>query len=189
MKEVLFGFILIAFSGCKTNYENLPAFSESKQVQVVIETPAGSAKEFAFSPKTNEFAVVQEAGQDKIVRFLPYPANAGFIPSTKTPENKPLKALVLSESQPTGTVTEVMPLGVLLLENAGELEYQIVTVPAKPSERLLEATNSEEFLQKYPAAKRVLETWFLNYRLQNNVRIMGWKDDRFADELIRKHLK
>ncbi|MFC5269314.1 inorganic diphosphatase [Adhaeribacter terreus] len=189
MKKVLFGFILIAFSGCKTNYENLPAFSESKQVQVVIETPAGSAREYAFSPKTNEFVVVQEAGQDKIVRFLPYPANAGFIPSTRTPDSKPLHVLVLSESQQTGTVTEVMPLGVLLLESAGELEYQIVTVPAKPSERLLDATDSEEFMQKYPAAKRMLETWFLNAEPQKNVRIMGWKDDKFADDLIRKHMK
>ncbi|MBK0401684.1 inorganic diphosphatase [Adhaeribacter sp. BT258] len=189
MKKVLFGLGMLAFSGCKTNYEDLPAFSESKQVQVVIETPAGSAREYAFSSKTNEFAVVQEAGQDKIIRFLPYPANAGFIPSTRTPDNKPLFALVLSESQETGTVTEVMPVGVLLLESAGELEYQIVTVPAKPSERLLEATDSEEFIRKYPAAKKMLETWFLNSEPQNNVRIMGWKDDKFADELIRKHLK
>src|SRR6478735_1175187 len=110
MKKLLFGLGIIAFSGCKTNYENLPAFSEKKQLQVVI-----------------------EAGQEKIVRFLPYPFNTGFIPSTRTPEHKPVHVLLLSESLETGTITETIPLGVLLLERAGELEYQIVTVPAKPS--------------------------------------------------------
>ena len=167
----------------------MPAFSENKQVQAVIETPAGSAREFAYDPKINDFFIKQEAGQDKRVRFLPFPANAGFIPSTQNSDKQPLHILLLSDRLETGDITETIPIGVLLLEEAGELEYQIIAVPAKPSERLLEATSSEEFTRKYPAVKKIIELWFLHAEPAKTVRIMGWKDENFADQIIRQHLK
>ena len=189
MKKLLYIFTLLTLTSCETKYQNLPAFSAREQVQMVVETPAGSSHEFRYKPETNEFKPVQEAGQDKRIGFLPYPVNAGFIPGTRTPANKPLRVLLLNERLETGTTLEITPIGVLLLERTGELEHHLVAVPARPSERVLEATYLEELVQDFPAAKHILETWFLHAEPKKQTRLVGWKDEKFADQFIRKHLK
>jgi inorganic pyrophosphatase len=189
-KLLIFSLVLLVCSACQTNYEGLPAYSGTKQLQAVIEIPAGSAHVYKYDAATQSFPAAQEAGQDKVIKFLPYPGNYGFIPSTKLgKEGKFLQVLILGEKQESGTLQEITPLAVLLLEEAGELEYKIIAVPAKPSERLLSATDYIEFSSKYPSVKRILELWFLNYDPTNKAKIMGWKDDRFAEELVQKWLK
>lgn len=193
MKYLFVLLLLVPLAGCQPNLSNLPAYTENKQLQAIIETPAGAGYQNKYNPETNAFETVQEAGQDKAIRFLPYPVNAGFIPSTMPPkgtgskENQ-LPVFIIASSQEPGTVLEIMPLGVLILEINGELTYQLVATPAKPSERLLSATSFEEFNQENPAVKKILETWFVNYDPAKKARIMAWKDDRFADELVRKWL-
>lgn len=194
MKQLYYLFMLFILAGCQTNLSNLPTFSNTKQLQAVIETPAGAGYQNKYNPETGEFLKVQEAGQDKIIRFLPYPVNVGFIPSTRQPKapgskDQPLPVLIIAGSQEPGTITEILPLAVLVLETAGDINYQLIATPAKPSERLISATSYDEFSQENGAVKKILETWFLNYAPKENTRIMAWKDDRFADELIRKWMK
>lgn len=192
MKKAVFLLLLPWLAGCSTDYPNLPAYTDAKMIQAVIETPAGSAHEYYYSTGTGEFTRMQEAGQDKRTRFLPYPGNAGFIPSTNingSSDSDPLDILVIAESQPSGTVTEILPLGVLLLEKAGELNYQLIATPARPIERLLEATNYQEFSTKNAVAKKMVETWFLHQNPSSNCKLMGWKDEKFAEELVQKKLK
>ena len=186
--------LVFTLAGCQTNLSNLPAYTETKQLQAVIETPAGAGYQNKYNPETGEFLKVQEAGQDKVIRFLPWPVNVGFIPSTRQPKatgskDQPLPVLIIAGSQEPGTVTEIMPLGVLILETAGEINYQLIATPAKPSERLINATSYDEFAKENVAIKKILETWFINYAPAENTKIMAWKDDRFADELIRKWMK
>jgi len=186
--------MLFMLAGCQTDLRNLPAYTDTKQLQAVIETPAGAGYQNKYNPETGEFLKVQEAGQDKVIRFLPYPVNVGFIPSTSEPKapgskDLPLPVLIIAGSQEPGTLTEIMPLAVLILETAGEINYQLIATPAKPSERLISATSYDEFTKENTAVKKILETWFTNYAPAENTRIMAWKDDRFAEELIRKWMK
>ncbi|HSI90031.1 MAG TPA: inorganic diphosphatase [Adhaeribacter sp.] len=195
MKHLLFCFLLLtAFSSCQTDLANQATFSGNRQLQAIIETPAGSAHPYRYNPEKKEFTVVQEAGQDKVVRFLPYPVNAGFIPSTLIDTSHsqpahPLPVLIISESQPAGTLLEIIPLGVLILEVKGELQAQVVAVPAKPSGQLTTATDYATFSAKYPAAKKILEQWLVNAHPHIPTRIMGWKDEKYAIDLVRKWMK
>src|SRR5437899_700352 len=123
--------LALFLSACTTNYENLPAYSDNKQLQAVIEIPAGSAHKYKYDPETHTFPVDQKAGREQIVDFLPYPGNYGFIPSTRLAKNRGgdgdgLDILVIGESRETGTVMEVLPLGIILLEVAGELDYKVI---------------------------------------------------------------
>lgn len=182
--------MLALFSGCKTDYANLPAYSGSRQLQAVIEVPAGSSHRPVYNRETKEFVNDKEAGKDRVVAFLPYPANFGFIPSTEINSNgKPLEILVIAESQEPGTVLEVIPLGVLQLETAGELEHIVVAVPARPSERLISATDFAGFSKQYPAIKAILQTWFAHYNPTAHTNFVGWKNERFADKEIQRWMK
>jgi inorganic pyrophosphatase len=125
------------------------------------------------------------------VEFLPFPGNFGFIPGTRTAPMpgaaaRPLSVLVLMESQPAGTVLEVLPLGLLLLDEAGILSQVVLAVPARPSQQILpEAATWAEFTQHYPAAKETLRLWFQHRGTPGEVRIVGWKDEKAAQQQVR----
>lgn len=179
--------------GCQSRVDELPTYSpERNLLQVVIETPAGTNRVLHYDAKTNDFVAEQRAGVDRLIGFLPYPANAGFVPSThlpgspQHPSGRPLPALVLAETQPTGTVLEVLPIGLLTLDRAGELEPVILTVPARPSQRVLPVTSWRELRQQYPAAQEILRLWLLRSAEHGEVRVVGWRDEQAADKQIRQ---
>lgn len=188
----LWGLLLAA--GCQTDYQLLPAFSAQKQVQVVVLTPAGSNHPQEYDPQTKSFVNAREAGLPKQIRFLPYPGNFGFIPSTAykggemTGEGRPLQTLVLAESVATGTVMEVLPIATLILQVGQELQYTIIAVPARPSEQILAATDFNEFSTRYPVAKEIIQKWFLHHHAQLPTRFLGWKNEKETENLIRRWL-
>ncbi|GEO06421.1 hypothetical protein AAE02nite_40850 [Adhaeribacter aerolatus] len=181
-------------AGCKTDYQHLPTFSEQKQLQVVILTPAGSNHPQAYDAQKKTFVNMQDAGLPASIKFLPAPANLGFIPSTalknaETAESYPLQALVLAESVATGTVVEVIPIGTLTLQIADETNYVIVTIPAKPSEQVVAAATLAELKTKYPAAKEIIQQWFLHHNPNQKARLGGWHDEKYTEDLIRRWLE
>ncbi|GAA4000202.1 inorganic diphosphatase [Hymenobacter fastidiosus] len=183
----------LGVAGCQTDYAQLPTFSaERRLLQAVVEIPAGTTHEQVYDPATKAFRRIQRAGQDRQVEFLPYPGNFGFVPGTHTapgrgfPTGRPLGVLVLAESQPAGTTLEVLPIGMLLLDVVGSLEAIVLAVPARPSQQILpEATTWGEFTRNYPAAKEILRQWFQHRGNPGEVRIVGWKDEKYALQQIR----
>jgi len=50
----------------------------------------------------------------------------------------------------------------------------------------LQARNFTEFSVQYPAAKKIIEDWFLNYKGAGRMELIGWRDEVYAMEEIRK---
>lgn len=187
---LLLPLLALLLSSCKTDYTELATYSGNKQLQAVIETPAGNTRKLVYDRKKQEFVPDQDAGQTREVDFLPYPGNLGFIPSTETDKSgKGLEILVLSGRQEPGTEMEVIPVGLMQLENSGDLRHIIVAVPARPSERQLDATNYNSFSTQYPGAKAILQIWFTNYNKSAGTRFVGWRDEKFAEQEIQRWMK
>lgn len=168
----------------------MPTYSANKQLQAVVETPAGNTHKLVYDKEKQEFVPDLDAGHEREVNFLPYPGNFGFIPSTEIDKNgRGLEVLVLSERQEPGTDMEVIPVGLMQLERGGELRHIVVAVPARPSERQLDATNYENFSTKYPGAKAILQIWFANYNKAAGTRFVGWRDEKFAEKEIQRWMK
>lgn len=166
-------FIIVIFSffihcSSKNDIYTTPTFSKDGILQVVIEIPGGTNKKIEYNPKTKTFEIDQRNGTDRIIPFLPYPANYGFIPSTVSDissggDGDALDILLLSESLPTGSIIEVIPIGMLKLLDNKEFDYKIICVPNDPSKRIIDATTYKEFIKKYSKAKDIIESWFLHY--------------------------
>ncbi|WP_439881517.1 inorganic diphosphatase [Pontibacter sp. MBLB2868] len=193
MKQLLYTLLLIAataLAGCKTDYANLPTFTGARQLQAVIEVPAGNNLQLRYDADKREFVKDKDAGQDRIIEFLPFPGNYGFIPSTEVGKNgRGLNIIVLSERAETGSVLEVIPVGVLQLEQDGDLKPIIVAVPARPSERTIEATTLANLSKDYPAAKEILRQWFMHKNPTIETRFVAWRDEKFADQEIQRWMK
>jgi inorganic pyrophosphatase len=181
---------LVLLASCQTDYTSLPTYNTKKQLQAVIEVPAGSATKLHYNRQTKTFEAEQQAGKDRVVNFLPYPANFGFIPSTETnAQAKPLEIIVITGSVEAGTVMEVIPVGLLQLETNGELDHKIVAVPARPSERTVNASDFNSFTADYPAVKAILQQWFVYHNPTAKSKFVGWRNEQFAEQEIQRWMK
>ncbi len=82
----------------------------------------------------NKYELDKETGMLKLDRVLftstHYPANYGFIPRTYASDNDPLDVLVLcSEIITPMTIVECKPIGVLFMEDNGDMDEKIIAVP------------------------------------------------------------
>lgn len=104
----------------------LPTFDEDGNVNMLVEIPKGSF---------NKYEYVTEAGVIKLDRvlyeMLPYPVEYGLIPQTYDEDNDLLDIMSLI-TYPTfpGCLITVRPIGVMYMNDSGEVDDKIFAVPA-----------------------------------------------------------
>jgi inorganic pyrophosphatase len=185
----------IVFSCNKTtDFYKLPLYSSNGVLNVVIEIPAGTNKKFEYNVGSNTFEIDQKDGKDRVVNYLPYLGNYGYFPSTYSDPEKggdgdAIDVLLISESVPTGSVIEVIPIGVVKLIDDGELDYKIVAVPYHTDKQIISATSYNELSLNYPEIKQIIELWFLNYNKDDVAKIDGWGDQEEAITEIKRYEK
>ncbi|MBK7407351.1 MAG: inorganic diphosphatase [Saprospirales bacterium] len=151
---------------------------------MVVETPAGSVQVVQYDPVTEKFVA-----DSAWVAFLPFPANWGFVPSTRMPYQKdkafaPVQVLVLGERLETGTTVEIHPVGAVILENEGHRNLLVVAVPLDPALRNLAIRDYADLALRYPGVKENLEQWLRQWKGGVPARILDWKDGQYALRFI-----
>ncbi len=191
---VLFCFSLLFLINCKQNKSaevyNLPAISENG-INAVIEIPAGTNRKIEFNPATRQFETDQLDGKDRMVKFLPYPGNYGFIPSTymdpkKGGDGDALDVLVLCESLETGTKIEVKLIAALLLEDNGEKDTKLIAIPTNPDLQTIAIKDFHAFMIEHHIVQQIVKDWFLNYKGLGQMKFIAWRDDLSAMREIKK---
>lgn len=190
-KVIIFSFILLVFS-CKKSidYYQVTTFSDRNHLNAIIEIPAGTNKKFEYNNTTKSFEIDKNEGQDRVVAFLPYLGNYGFIPSTfsdpkKGGDGDALDVLVLSESVQTGVIIETIPIAILRLIDDGEIDDKIIAIPSNSKTQIISAKNYKQLSQNYPEIKLMIELWFLNYNKSDEVKIESWGTELEALEEIQ----
>jgi inorganic pyrophosphatase len=169
----------------------LPTFAPSGHLHAVVEIPAGTNRKYEIDKETGQIRPDIRDGRQRMIDFLGYPVNYGFVPSTKMDferggDGDPLDVLTLAESLPSGTVIEVVPIGLLLLKDGGEWDNKVLAIPADPALRIIRATNWREFQMEYSAARHIIEQFFLNYDGPGVMTPCGWADEVAAVEEVKK---
>lgn len=188
-------FLLPLLVSCRGEYAegkllDLPPRGE-QGLHAVIEIPAGTNHKVEYDKLRRTFAVDQRDGRDRVINFLPYPGNYGFIPSTfmdpaRGGDGDALDILVLAETVPTGRVMECLPIGALLLRDEGAIDTKIIAVPADPAQRTIQVDNFQDFLIHYDAARRMIQEWFMHYDEQDRPELIRWEDEKFAEREVEK---
>ncbi|MEN0048359.1 MAG: inorganic diphosphatase [Bacteroidota bacterium] len=195
MKKIYFSLLLCTLFGCQLqNSEKklyqLPS-STAEGVQVVIEIPAGTNEKIEYNTEKKRFETDSIDGKARVINFLPYPGNYGFIPSTyMNPEEggdgDALDVLVISNSVETGTTMSVLPIAALQLRDNDEMDTKIIAIPADSTARTLQATNFTQFLIEYNMAKKIIEDWFIGYKGIGQMELIGWEDEQGAMRVIEQ---
>ena len=194
MRYLLFLLVVLTFFACKLEPSKKPMPNKAfggQGINAIIEIPAGTNQKIEYDYASKSFKVGQENGKNRVVDFLPYPGNYGFIPGTLMDKSKggdgdALDVLVLSESLPTGTSIEIIPIAALELLDGGEVDTKLIAVPVDSTLRIIQATNFEDFMIEYNIAQTIIKDWFLNYKGLGKMEMKGWKDEKFAISEIKK---
>lgn len=193
MKNFTFLFLILFLLSCESkNHQNYPTMSEEGFFQAVIEIPAGTNAKYEFNPESISYEIDQRDGKDRIIQYLPYFGNYGFVPSTLSDKTKggdgdPLDIIVLCESLPQGTVIPVIPLGTVQLLDQGEMDYKIIAVPADDDFNLLKIKTFQELKTKFPTIIQIIEIWLTHYD-SDSLEIKGWLDEKQSENYIKENL-
>lgn len=191
--------IILSGYGCSNkqmrNFNAIPSFSTG-YVNAVIEIPAGTNRVIYYNEEERMFLAEQIDGDDRIIDFLPYPVNYGFVPGTFIDpvmggDGDAVDILVISENMPTGSVLEVIPLLVLYFEDNTGYESRltdpkIIAVPANQRQRIITADNYEDLFDNYPDLVDILIAWFTAYKGQGVQELKAMGDGDVAINEIRK---
>lgn len=197
MRSVFFKYIFIitmllfTFPLNAKNYTKIKTTSKDGRLQMVVEIPAGTNKKIEYDKNLNDFFIDKIDGVDRIINFLPYPVNYGFIPSTKMDKERggdgdPLDILLISESIDTGTVLDVIPIGLMVLEDTNEIDTKIIAIPAKHSLKIISAENYNDLNEDYLILKDIIKLWFISYKGNDVVKFVQWGDEIDAKSEIYK---
>lgn len=188
--------VSLLLTGCLSpqpsiNFGDLKTYSAEGHLQMVVEIPAGTNKKVEYDYETNTFPTDVKNGAERVIDFLPYPGNYGFVPSTmmelaRGGDGDAIDVLLLSESLPTGTIIKVLPIGILELQDSGETDSKIIVVPFDKSLRVLKIKNFEELNTEFSDIKTLIRLWFLGYKRSNAVKFTAWGDEIKAKAEIDK---
>lgn len=161
---------------------------ESKNINVIIETPKGCGNKYAFDPETQLF---------KLSKILPeglhFPLHFGFIPGTKGDDGDPLDVMVLmDEPSYPGNLVECKVLGVIEAEQTEKdgksMRNDRLIAAAAESHRYGEFKTIKD-LDKY-LLKEIIN-FFVTYNKMSKkkFKVLNKNGPNTAVSLIKKHIE
>ena len=157
-------------------------------VNVVIEIPKNTNEKWEVSKLDGSLEHEFFMGEPRIINYLPYPMNYGMIPRTVMPlqlggDGDPVDAIVLGDALPRGEVVEAKVLGLIKMNDMGEVDDKVITVN-KYSD-YFKFNSIEELQENNPKIMKNILEWFQNYKGNNLVKIEGVVSNVEAIGLIK----
>jgi inorganic pyrophosphatase len=154
-------------------------------VLMVVEIPRGSRNKYEIEPESGEIFLDRT-----LFTATRYPADYGFVPGTLADDGDPLDILCLT-TEPTfpGCRIRVRPVAVLRLEDQGEVDDKVISVPAGDPRH--DGTRDVGDLDEH--FRKELEHFFLVYSELEKEAVVsfGWEGRgvalRLIDEAKRAH--
>jgi len=179
--------MLIACSSKTIDYSTVSTFDEDDNLRAVIEIPVGTNDKIEYRPEENKFEIDSLDGQPRVIQFLPYPVNYGFIPSTSVNaenDEDPLDVLVFSKPLKTGQMIGVKPIGILKMLDQGEQDDKVFCVPIESKYQIININDFNDLSQNHPEIRNMISQWFLSYDRASKIQIIGWFDEGKALSVI-----
>ncbi|MEM7102610.1 MAG: inorganic diphosphatase [Bacteroidota bacterium] len=175
------------------DFDAIPAFSENQMLRAVIEIPAGTNLKIEYDKTLQKFVPDQIDGKNRIVGYLPYPGNYGFIPSTFMKpsaggDGDALDVLVISEAVPTGTVMEILPIAMFGMTDEGEVDNKIIAIPADSTLQTLKVKDYQDLNTNELKAKFIVQYWFESYKKDAIIENIQWHNTPATIHEINKWL-
>ena len=179
-------------TGKKNFFHEYNAFNNDGTINVIVEIPAGDNDKWELWKKDGSIRWEFQNNSFRKIKYLPYISNYGFVPQTLFSkeiggDGDPIDVILLGERLKRGSVIKGKILGVINMKDEGRLDSKIVAVNQNSfvfNSSIL--NNFDDLSKNYPGALEIIEIWFQNYKLNNNIIINGYGSVNDAKNLISK---
>lgn len=167
--------------------DDIPFKDGNGNYNMVVEIPAGTVEKWEVAKKNDRVMKIQlKKGKPRIVKYLPYPGNYGFIPQTIVSEEKggdgdPVDVLLLSPTVKRGTI-KVRIIGCLKYLDRGEIDDKLLAVPLDGT--FSNIRDISGLLLSFPGAVQIVKLWFDGYKDPGKMVFMGYGSAAEAREMI-----
>lgn len=153
----------------KTNFlHGIETINEDGNINAIIEIPAGTNEKWEVSKNGTTIELELKNGAPRVIDYLGYPFNYGFIPKTTIliedgGDGDPIDIIVLSQKKlKRGSVVPVKIIGMLIMKDKGKIDNKIISILAGSK---FEKSNSIKKLDElYPGILEIINQWFENYK-------------------------
>ena len=177
--------------GKKNFLHEIETFNTDGSINVVIEIPAGENDKWEVSKQDGSLRRERSNNSFRVIKYLPYIGNYGFIPKTLQPMNiggdgDPVDVILLGKRYERGVIVRSKVLGVMIMTDAGKIDNKVVAIPIDSKIFFHEKINSLNDLKRnYPGVLEILKIWFKNYKRTGQVEIQGYDNRLKAIEIIK----
>ena len=164
------------------------ALNEDGLYNAVIEIPAGTNDKWEVSKDGKMLEIELKNSQPRVINYLPYPTNYGFIPKTSLPiesggDSDALDILVLSQKPlERGKVVKVKIIGMIKMKDKGLNDNKIISV--LPNSKFSKIKSIKKLQLEYPGIMDILNIWFSNYK-GSKINIEGYGKKKEAKNLVK----
>ena len=162
-------------------------YKDGKYYNMVVEIPAGTNEKWEVSKKSGKMELNLKNGKKRVIKFLPYPGNYGFIPQTKLSKVKggdgdPIDVLLIGGAVKRGSVLKIKIIGGLDFLDRGERDTKLIAVS---KDGVLSHIDSiKELFYKHPNILSIIKLWFEGYKGFGKMQFMGYISKKEAKEMV-----
>ena len=177
----------------KNDYiKNISAKNEDESYNAIIEIPSGTNQKWEISDDYKYLELEFKNGYPRIIKYLGYPANYGFIPNTKLRldeggDGDAIDVLVMNDLPiEKGERVKIKVIGMLKLLDKNEIDHKIISVKVGS---IFEKINSLKTLEnEHSGILEIFSIWFQNYKGEK-IKILGFEEKKKAKKFIEKFVQ
>ncbi|GAO29297.1 inorganic diphosphatase [Geofilum rubicundum] len=164
-------------------------FTSDSLVNVVIEIPAGSNQKWEVNQANGQIEWEQvNPDSFRVINYLPYPANYGFVPQTVLPKTSggdgdPVDVFVFGPASNRGAIARVRIVGIIHMLDNDESDSKLLAV--NMDEPGFDVNSLEMLIRDYPGVMDIIKLWLLHYKGFGGVEILSVNDERDAVDYLK----
>ena len=148
-----------------------------------VEIPAGTKEKWEVNKRNGLLEWEEKKGRKKVIKFLPYPGNYGFIPQTYGADGDPVDVIDLDESIERGSVKRIRIVGGLYFEDKKTVDIKFIGLDPEGTFKNIE-TIQDLVLNKF-ASLEILKIWFESYKKSGKMIFFRLIDRDESIEIIK----
>ena len=148
-----------------------------------VEIPAGTKQKWEVNKRNGLLEWEEKKSKKRVIKFLPYPGNYGFIPQTYGADGDPVDVVDLDESIERGSVKKIKIVGGLYFEDKKIVDIKFIGLNPEGTFKNIE-TMQDLVLNKF-ASLEILKIWFESYKKSGKMVFLRLIDRDESIEIIK----
>jgi len=161
-------------------------------INAIIEIPAGTLEKWELNKSSGQIEWEKVNDIPRVVNYLGYPGNYGFIPQTLLSKEEggdgdPLDIIVLGPPVKRGSILKSKIIGVLELLDNGEQDDKLIAVSQhSPLYEINDITQLDEINN---GITEIIKIWFSNYKGLGKMEAKRYGDKNKANKLVKSAMQ